>query len=250
LLLRKDLREIRLVILLQGTFHDPINCQFIRERIGGEVVYDALSYRWGDQNDRSPISVNGFPFQATKGLVTALQLLRLESEDLSLWIDALCINQDNVRERNEQVPLMYDIYSRARLVRACVGAEIEPEDSQDADHVFLPQVEAAQRNIYSMSGDGWTIRKLVETFGSTGVTQSQTKIGRSLIDSPSLHAWRKLARLFRRGYWRRVWIQQEIICAPEVVAHYGHDQLPLSLIDGTLATLHAFCSRYATDLSQ
>ena len=67
--LRKDVRDIRLVILSQGAVNDPIKCRLIRARIEREIVYDALSYKWGSPNDRSLISVNGFPFQAIHGLI-------------------------------------------------------------------------------------------------------------------------------------------------------------------------------------
>jgi hypothetical protein len=256
--LQSSRRMIRLVVLLQGYFDDPIRCRLAQVCLDEEITYDALSYRWGDPNDRLPILVNGFPFQATRGLVTALRCLRRGNEDMTLWIDAICINQDNIEERNEQVFLMFDIYSRARLVRAWVGADIESDDGPEAERVFLPRIESEQQSKKSgkndgstYGGNGWTVRKLVDAFGSQEMTdQCQITMEKSFTEPPALHAWRRLARLFRRSYWRRVWVQQEIMSASEVLVHYGCEELPLSLIYGTMKALKELCSRARADFGR
>lgn len=40
-----------------------------------------------------------------------------------IWVDALCINQEDDRERAGQVKIMGSIYQRARLVKVWLGKE-------------------------------------------------------------------------------------------------------------------------------
>jgi hypothetical protein len=71
------------------------------------TAYEALSYRWGDPLDTQPIVCEGKRFNATTNLYLALHRLRYEAEEpRRIWIDAICINQMDVAERNQQVALM------------------------------------------------------------------------------------------------------------------------------------------------
>ncbi|VUC32491.1 unnamed protein product [Clonostachys rosea] len=104
--------------------------------------YEALSYSWNDpyavallppdvptivgQDGKiaCPISIDGdYTVQVTPNLMLALRALQLENASRTLWIDALCINQDSSLEKSSQVPLMTDIYSKARKVVIWLGEE-------------------------------------------------------------------------------------------------------------------------------
>ena len=73
----------------------------------------ALSYVWGDTNPLRDISVNGKMFGVTANLFYALRDLRDEYRVSRLWLDTICINQQDVEERNKQVVLMGSIYTLA-----------------------------------------------------------------------------------------------------------------------------------------
>jgi hypothetical protein len=85
----------------------------------GSVAYAALSYTWGDPALTETILVDSEPFQATTNLAAFLKTLARRQAKwdwplgslLNLWIDAICINQDDIPERNEQVLPMDDIYN-------------------------------------------------------------------------------------------------------------------------------------------
>ena len=84
--------------------------------------YEALSYVWG--SDEKPFRVacnesSGVP--VTASLYHALRDLRLENEIRMIWADAICINQDDVPERNHQVLLMDHVYSSAQKVVTYIG---------------------------------------------------------------------------------------------------------------------------------
>ena len=76
----------------------------------------ALSYVWGDSNKRREILVNGKPVQVTENLESALKILRDKLPmrlGVRLLVDALCINQKDVKERRAQVQRVWGIYENA-----------------------------------------------------------------------------------------------------------------------------------------
>lgn len=90
--------------------------------------YEALSYVWGDPAERNEILLDGQPTSITRNLWTALKHIRKPDAARDLWVDAVCINQNDVQERNEQVRQMGRIYSQAERVLIWLGspdAEIE-----------------------------------------------------------------------------------------------------------------------------
>ncbi|KAH9211990.1 heterokaryon incompatibility, partial [Leptodontidium sp. 2 PMI_412] len=79
--------------------------------------YWALSYVWGDSTEREPLCIEGQTFMATLNLRDALKRVRnvmsAETKDLQLWVDAICINQEDTTEKSWQVSMMSRIYSSA-----------------------------------------------------------------------------------------------------------------------------------------
>jgi hypothetical protein len=112
--------EIRLVYLYPGEPSDDINLGIETVNLDDvEEDYAALSYVWGDATITSTVYVNRHKFQATVNLVGALRHVRQmmrEGEFCVLWIDAICINQANIEERNHQVRMMRRIYEQPALV--------------------------------------------------------------------------------------------------------------------------------------
>ena len=80
------------------------------------IEYDALSYMWGDPAP-TDIWISDKALPIANNLTTALQHLRYDGKPLIIWIDAICIDQQNNDERAEQVPLMRLLYKRASTVR-------------------------------------------------------------------------------------------------------------------------------------
>ncbi|KAM7211194.1 Heterokaryon incompatibility protein (HET) domain containing protein [Rhypophila decipiens] len=90
------------------------------------LVYEALSYSWGSYcslpTSTSTIQCNGIPFSVTATLFDAQTRLRMPATARTLWIDAICINQDNPLERAQQVNLMGEIYKGAGRVVVWLGS--------------------------------------------------------------------------------------------------------------------------------
>ncbi|KAH9203938.1 heterokaryon incompatibility protein-domain-containing protein, partial [Leptodontidium sp. 2 PMI_412] len=74
------------------------------------LEYDALSYVWGSLKGDRQILCDDKHIFVTENCEEALRHLRLVDRSQKLWIDAICINQGSMAERNQQVNLMGDVY--------------------------------------------------------------------------------------------------------------------------------------------
>lgn len=116
--------EFRLLKLLPSTeHHAEIRCQLFHSSLDSHPGYEALSYAWGDANVTLPICLNSLEHHVTVNLEMALRYLRLEDQERILWIDALCINQRYILEKNHQVKNMRTIYLQAGRVVVWLGEE-------------------------------------------------------------------------------------------------------------------------------
>jgi hypothetical protein len=122
--------DIRVLSLLPGLFDDPLECQLAVAPIEQQPMYDALSYMWGNPSDTRLITVeNDQAFPVTVSLENALRHIRLQTRIRNLWIDAVCINQSDIKERSSQINLMREIYSRARLAAVWIDVELSLDSS-------------------------------------------------------------------------------------------------------------------------
>jgi hypothetical protein len=112
---------ICLLTLQPGLFNDPIHCQLEQVSLSAGHSYEALSYAWGDAKDTSPMILDRTLYYITKNLECALRYFRYKESLRVLWIDAICINQNDLDEKSEQVLIMGEIYSRATKVYAWLG---------------------------------------------------------------------------------------------------------------------------------
>ncbi|KAK3332738.1 heterokaryon incompatibility protein-domain-containing protein, partial [Cercophora scortea] len=108
---------------LQGILLDTTLSEFEADLISS---YTALSYVWGDQSQTSSIAIDGKETVITASLASALRDIRDTSRVANIWADALCINQEDIPERNRQVALMGRIYSAATHTVIYLGA-LTPE---------------------------------------------------------------------------------------------------------------------------
>ena len=117
-------REIRLLTLngtswcgwlTSGSSADAISCnpQTVSLDDQDRPTFDALSYCFGDSEPLRLTWVDGQPYPVFPNLYNALPALRKAGQSLPLWVDAICINQNDNEEKNNQVMLMQDIFSSA-----------------------------------------------------------------------------------------------------------------------------------------
>lgn len=93
-------------------------------------VYDALSYPWGPDKDHPTCSMlcSGVKIPITKNCDDALRSLTRNLKLQHIWIDAICINQNDNNEKSQQIPLMRDIYGKAKRVLIWLGVKTQRSD--------------------------------------------------------------------------------------------------------------------------
>lgn len=101
--------------------NDRIVCRLMVKNLDDSPSYEALSYTWGNADYTKSIRLEGHSVLIRTNLADALMSLRHPTQSRILWTDALCINQQDVRERNHQVGQMGKIYSQAAEVLVWLG---------------------------------------------------------------------------------------------------------------------------------
>jgi hypothetical protein len=119
--LRED--EIRLALLQPGNRGAPITVSLVPASLATPPKYDAISYVWGNSQTLLPICCDGISTNITANLHWALSKARLPDRQRLIWADALCINQNDVQERNRQVAMMGRIYTEANIVLVYMGED-------------------------------------------------------------------------------------------------------------------------------
>ena len=122
-------QEIRLLRLLAYTEDHPIECVLDVASLNDEPPkYVALSYEWGSSPATHSILVNKENFPIKENAYAALRHLRGARDDLTLWVDAICINQSDSYEKSGQVRMMKDIFQRAEKVITWLGPAADGTD--------------------------------------------------------------------------------------------------------------------------
>jgi hypothetical protein len=103
-------------------------------------LYKALSYVWGSKNKPQSISIDEHDLPVTVKLHAVPLRLRDRSFERIIWVDAVCIDQENLEERKQQVWLMAKIYSKAH--RVIVWLREEARDTEGAlENIRLAAIE-------------------------------------------------------------------------------------------------------------
>lgn len=112
-MLNEELKEVRLLIVNPGSDDAVVRCSFLHANLAGENVppYETISYVWGDPKIKAEILLNDHPFQVPTSAERVLRRMRYADRERVLWIDAVCMNQEDLYERASQVGLMGNLYS-------------------------------------------------------------------------------------------------------------------------------------------
>jgi hypothetical protein len=177
--------------------------------LSSSLLYQALSYTWQDStlDGTSDILINGQRFAIYENLYHFLCLHSAKEQhctDALIWIDQLCIDQNNLAERNHQVAQMAQIYALADETIVWLGSGIHLSSVFKADWVMD------------------TVREPWDWIPPPSVAARSLRITyeedlEHLRDFPLL----ALALLARRAYWHRVWIVQEVLLSKKLRVRYG-----------------------------
>ncbi|OWY51408.1 HET-like protein [Alternaria alternata] len=111
---------------IEGT---PVNCTLRVIHLDRDPDFTALSYVWGDPEHKRSIVCDGVLFPVTENCYSALWNLSKKLQGLVIWVDAICINQEKTSQEKEwQIPLMGDIYTKAQQVYIWLGRADDRSD--------------------------------------------------------------------------------------------------------------------------
>jgi len=246
--LDREKKQIRLLLLLPGEFKDPICCNLLIAHLDEKPYYKALSYVWGDPIKRLPIFVNGQEHHITTNLYRALRRLRDGIDVHVLWIDALCINQNDISERSHQVTLMKDIYSLTEEAILFIG----DHKSDDSDPTYTKSRENQKAEDYDLKY--WLygtlfIRRLQSELGVLGedienilepkevhdaftlAYELASSALRSILKGEGIpraftnEAAKALLKVLRLPWFTRIWTVQEAVIPRESIVVCGSIKL-------------------------
>lgn len=197
-------REIRVLDILPGDRGDAVHCTLRIISLDSDENYEALSYVWGISYAPRKIQVAGKQVLVTENLFGALQRLRFPTEQRTMWIDQLCIDQTDNLERSTQVAMMRDIYRRCSCCILWLG-ELDNISIQSATDVFsfIEQAAAVRTT---------PIPDLPTLFHDT----EEGEAARAAYAAFSMYG---------NPWWSRIWTVQEAIIPPYARLTWG----PLSV---------------------
>jgi len=254
-------REIRLLTLLPSPgFDSKLQAELHVASLSSRPKYEALSYVWGDPVFGHEIDIQGRRHFITEHLDYALRYVRQGDTKRVIWVDALCINQKDTLERNSQVAMMRDIYQSCSVDLAWLGPLKKPDDIElklvnlarkdgdelDRDHfgkltekslhcgmAFFKEIHTHDIATLKVMEKWWKARSLDKNGHFRGPLPDTEGRPIYLMQPRQL---RMLKAVFHNPpLWSRMWILQELSCAPKVLLVGGRETLDWDIVNTFLA---------------
>lgn len=178
--------EIRLLRFRSPLQKPNLTVTISHVRLDQHPSYRALSYTWGDVTTTRAVECNdgeGYIF-ITSTCELALRSLYRDDTQTPIWIDSVCINQNNTSERNQQLLLMSDIYRLASKVQVYLGEEDE-SSALGMDYFRDPQKFSIQ--------------------------PEEQRVGFLSVSSIAIETQQAVNRILSRAWFERIWILQEVL---------------------------------------
>lgn len=237
--LRPDKQEIRLIHLLSlitdrsnlvSDHQTLVSCRLEHASLADRPYYTALSYTWGDPSATHEIILNGQHVRVTVNLEYVLRhfITELQSHGgggqntMILWVDALCIDQHNEAERNQQVSQMNEIFETARETILWIGPA--SEDSNLAFETLRRLSQSAiPADIHSWSEVSFDKTSLDPLVQAIQRVLDEIILVLRLDNAARLTA---IISLYQRPWFRRVWVIQEAVLSQNAVVCCGREWVP------------------------
>ncbi|KAI4173817.1 MAG: hypothetical protein LQ346_008339 [Caloplaca aetnensis] len=204
--------------------------------------YIALSYTWGNSpcnpgpiNRLYEIKLNNQCFKVQENLYDALDYLtpKVLNEDCLFWVDAICINQNDVGERSVQIQHMAYIYEHAFAVYGWIGVPHDEEEIRLAlalmrriDDVFIDGLAKYNNDPYQVT---------------VTITPEMEDLFPGNVDSECYRGWLGIKEMVERSYWWRTWIYQETTTTTDTTFFCGDEHFSVWSVIATVLTANHFC---------
>jgi hypothetical protein len=207
----------------------PVSAELISCDMESNPSYHAISYAWahGPQDDRT-IICNGMRLLVKGNVYDILQHCSSFYKPQVIWIDTVCIDQANPKEKTIQVRKMQEIYSRAAHVLVCLGSE-----AADLANSLILEL----RNMHQQFGDTIFARHVVD-FLKRQKTDIYLRARIRALRDLAYHPW-----------FRRVWVVQEVVVARQVTVCYSRHGVPWSDFNEHWKSLQRLIGTFFTLLS-
>lgn len=201
--------HIRTLIIDRRSTPENIICTLVAGPLDDQHV--CLFYTWGTQPASHQIVVNGKTLFVRGNLVDFLKECHRDQALVGqqLWIDAVCINQDDLQEKNSQVAQMGEIYAQAKRVIVWLGR---------GDERVISALRHAQAYVDSPLVD-LDVIEAQETAIESGLTKNMNQKDYSGV--PLRTHWNNFDAVTDLPYWKRMWIVQELLSAKSSDIWYG-----------------------------
>ena len=212
-----------------------IHCELQTVSMGDEPSYTALSYHWGTDVPSTAVLINSKPVFVRRNLAAALRHLQQKDRSLNIWVDAICINQNDNKEKSHQVQMMAKIYESSVEVLVWLGPA---EDESDAAMEKLRDIggkaiDAGIQDFRATDMPNWLDPDMDERLQRLKASLD------GLAEREGLEIFHPaLIPLSKRTYWSRVWVLQEFSVHKTVMIQCGSKRLDVT----TFGTAFLFCA--------
>lgn len=216
-LARNRIRLLHLRLTADGTplgriEHVPFRSGLLKRK------YNALSYCWGSGEAVKSFICDGKVMLIRENLAQCLKRLAVSDRVVPIWIDAICINQQDDAEKLQQIQLMARIYQQASLVVVWLCSEL------DGSALAIKQVQGLLNHLYS-----------------SGLTEAA-------IEGCDPELLLALGRIFTQTWFERVWTLQEAALARKIIVFIGDQTLEWSILVKLVTALTRVRERCSTPL--
>lgn len=213
--LDRDRKEIRLLLLEPGCETDIVRCALehtFLDRFPARP-YETISYVCGDPNVKNTIILHDVEVEVPANSEAVLRRMRLPTTKRVLWIDAICIAQDNIDERSHQVGMMYLVYTNTVRNLIWLGEDDgHTAKALESMRIILAEIDAETQGSTDLGG---------LLFDETGNHRYSRK------DLPIALEDSSLPQFFGSSWFSRLWVVQEASLAPSSVCHRGSLEVSL-----------------------
>lgn len=201
-------RQIRLLFIGEGICSEEL--RIVHANLETAPPYTSVSYSWDGQQRDHELHVQGFDLRVTTNLHNGLPHLMKIAKTQFLWIDTICIDQENEEERADQIPYMREIYKQCQECLVWLGeGSAEAEIAVDA----IPRISEEIK-----------LHGAANVWKKEGIDVHSPDVLDSLL-------WKGLVNLFSRPWFRRVWTFQECVLADDIYFLCGSKVLMFSIVE-------------------
>ncbi|PPJ51250.1 hypothetical protein CBER1_08179 [Cercospora berteroae] len=190
-------QQIRLLRLLPGQQDEVVALELKTFYRGKEPGYKAISYTWGDLDNQEEVLIDEVPHLVTLNCHYALWQTRLHYAHSWIWIDSLCINQNDLTEKGYQVKCIGTTFASAHLVLCCIGC-----DNEDVDTIDEIWPGMLVEKISEHSAVDKTLGYFDKYFPRPLTNLHSYSAGLVKLRTACQH-------FCNRRYWKRLWVLQE-----------------------------------------